>query len=87
MNQLKTFASIVFVLLAVGLGFVLAGWWMLVPIVLGVLWQVAGLMSQRPGASQHTHDPRYRSSTPSKPASTQTWQETVEAIERSRSQG
>lgn len=45
MNQLKTFASIVFVLLAVGLGFVLAGWWMLVPIVLGVLWQVAGQIS------------------------------------------
>lgn len=84
-EQIKAFVGIVFGGLCIALGFAFFGWWILLPMALGVAWQLAGQVSTskvRP-AQQSPHTNAV-ASTPSKPASTVTWQETVERIERQR---
>lgn len=82
MQQLKIFIGLCICAIGVGLGIMAAGWWMLVPLVGGALWAIAG---DKAKAKAKPH-PSFVASQPSKPASTATWQETVEAIERARHQ-
>jgi hypothetical protein len=84
MQQLKVFIGLVLGLLCIGLGFLVVGWWMLLPIVVGVLWNIAGDVSGKRLAKPAVPHPTSVASAPSKPASTVTWQETVERIERER---
>lgn len=71
--------------MAAAFGFWVFGWWMLVPCIAGALWSIAGHMAQAAAQPQRTDPhPSHVASQPSKPASTVTWQETVEAIERAR---
>lgn len=84
-EQIKAFVGIVFGALCVVLGFVFAGWWIFLPIALGVAWQLAGQFSaSKVKPAQHLPRPNAIASVPSKPASKVTWQETVERIERER---
>ncbi len=82
LEQLKTFAGLVLAVICVCIGFMAVGWWMLVPAVAGALWTLAGSISREKSGAPSPAS-AVASST-SKPASTTTWQETVEAIERSR---
>ena len=85
-EQIKAFIGIVFGCLCVAIGFMFVGWWILLPMALGVAWQLAGQVSaSKVKPAQQPPNPNAIASTPSKPASTVTWQETVERIERSRS--
>lgn len=71
--------------MAAAFGFWAFGWWMLVPCIGGVLWALAGDKAQAIAQSNRPDPhPSVVASQPSKPASTVTWQETVEAIERAR---
>lgn len=84
MSQAKLFFAITGSLLLISLAFLLFGWWVLIPALGGVIWQVAGHLTlpRRPKPSRP--HPAHVASVASKPASTVTWQETVEAIERAR---
>lgn len=83
MEQMKAFVAIVAGAVCLVLAFMLFGWWLLVPAGLGIAWELAGRqVAKRP--STRATDPRCVASQLSKPASTVTWQETVEAIERAR---
>jgi hypothetical protein len=85
MAQLKIFIGLCMFAVAIALGFLLIGWWMLIPMAGGVLWAVAGEMAGKSvKAKPPKPHPSSIASQPSKPASTVTWQETVEAIERAR---
>lgn len=85
-EQIKAFVGIVLGGLCIALGFMFFGWWILLPMALGVSWQLAGQISaSKVKPAQQPRHPNAIASTPSKPASTVTWQQTVEAIERSRS--
>lgn len=84
-EQFKAFVVITFGGLCFVLGFLIVGWWMLVPVALGAAWQLAGQVSTAKRKQTQAPHPSHVASTPSKPASTATWQQTVEAIERGRS--
>lgn len=83
-EQFKTFVVIVFGGLCFVIGFLAVGWWMLVPVALGAAWQFAGQVSASKSQQAQPTPLTHIASTPSKPASTVTWQETVESIERKR---
>lgn len=84
MRQLNTFIGLLTWLLFTAGGIYLLGWWMAVILAVGLLWQIAGHMTTRKPLMTQQPDPRNVASQPSRPASTVTWQETVEAIERAR---
>lgn len=85
MAQFKIFAGMCMFAVATAFGFWVFGWWMLVPCIGGVLWNIAGNKAQSAAQALRTEShPSHVASQPSKPASTVTWQETVEAIERAR---
>lgn len=83
-EQLKTFVVIVFGGLCFVIGFLAVGWWMLAPMALGAAWQLAGQISASKQQQAQPPHPNAIASTASKPASSVTWQETVESIERQR---
>lgn len=83
MAHTKNFLMLCGVLLCVIVGFFIFGWWILVPAVGGLLWELARPRMQAQPKPTQPH-PACVSQIPSKPASTVTWQETVAAIERAR---
>ena len=83
-EQFKAFVVITFGGLCFVLGFLIVGWWMLLPVALGAAWQLAGQVSAAKSKQTQAPHPSHVASAPSKPASTATWQQTVEAIERGR---
>lgn len=84
MSQTKLFFAITGSLLFIAFTFLAFGWWALIPVLAGVIWQVAGLLSEPRRPKPSRPHPTHVASVASKPASTVTWQETVEAIERAR---
>jgi hypothetical protein len=85
MNQLKIFIGLCMCAVAIAFGFLLVGWWMLIPFAGGALWAIAGERARASARAKPSKPhPSCVASQPSKPASTVTWQETVEAIERAR---
>lgn len=68
--------------LLVSMSFLVLGWWALIPVAIGVIWQLAGSPPTRRQAPR-THITQPAGSAV-EPAPTRTWQDTVASIEAAR---
>lgn len=81
MKSAKAAATLGMVLLSIGIGWLMLGWWMLAFVVIGLAWQLIKDQSGPPSTS-HYKPPAKPTIYP--PPTGPTWQETVERIEAAR---
>jgi hypothetical protein len=80
-NNAKAVVGLCMLLLSIGLGWLLLGWWMLAIVMIGLVWHFISANKARPSTS-HYKPPE---NPPSCPTPTgPTWQETVARIEAAR---
>lgn len=90
MSRTKGFLLIAGNLALVATSFIVLGWWALIPVAVGVIWQVTGSPTpRRQATTRKSHPVPQTNAAPhagsvAEPASGHTWQDTVASIEAAR---